>query len=81
MRPFEYATPTTKEQAVSLLGAQWGQAEVLAGGTDLLSLMKDDVVHPKRLVSILQLQGLDGSASDGQLQLSALKPWPSWPTT
>lgn len=72
MRPFEYATPTTKEQAVSLLGAQWGQAEVLAGGTDLLSLMKDDVVHPKRLVSIQQLQGLDGSASDGQLQLSAL---------
>jgi len=72
MRPFEYATPTTKEQAVSLLGAQWGQAEVLAGGTDLLSLMKDDVVHPKRLVSISQLQGLDGPTMNGQLQLSAL---------
>jgi len=72
MRPFEYATPTTKEQAVSLLGTQWGQAEVLAGGTDLLSLMKDDVIHPKRLVSIQQVQGLDGSASNGQLQLSTL---------
>jgi len=72
MRPFEYATPTTKEQTVSLLGAQWGQAEVLAGGTDLLSLMKDDVVRPKRLVSISQLQGLDGPAMNGQLRLSAL---------
>jgi len=72
MRPFEYATPTTKEQAVSLLGAQWGQAEVLAGGMDLLSLMKDDVVHPKRLVSINQLQGLDGPITDGQVQFSAL---------
>jgi len=72
MRPFEYAAPTTKEQAVSLLGAQWGQAEVLAGGTDLLSLMKDDVVHPKRLVSISQLQGFDGPVMNGQLQLSAL---------
>jgi len=71
MRPFEYATTTTKEQAVSLLGAQWGQSEVLAGGTDLLSLMKDDVVHPKRLVSIQQVRDLDGPVVNGQLQLSA----------
>jgi xanthine dehydrogenase YagS FAD-binding subunit len=73
MRPFEYATPTTKEQAVSLLATQWGQAEVLAGGTDLLSLMKDDIVRPKRLVSLQQIQGLDGSASNGELQLSPVR--------
>lgn len=60
MRPFEYASPTTKEQAVGLLGASWGQAEVLAGGTDLLSLMKDDVVHPKRLVNIKQIKEMNG---------------------
>jgi xanthine dehydrogenase YagS FAD-binding subunit len=72
MRPFEYATPTTKQQAVSLLGAQWGHAEILAGGTDLLSLMKDDIVHPKRLVSIQQLQDLGGAGSGGQLAFSAL---------
>src|ERR1700741_2315278 len=52
MRAFEYANPTTKEQAVGLLGSSWADAEVLAGGTDLLSLMKDDIVHPKRLVNI-----------------------------
>ncbi len=60
MRAFEYASPTTKEQAVGLLGASWGQAEVLAGGTDLLSLMKDDVVHPKRLVNIKQIKEMNG---------------------
>ena len=60
MRAFEYASPATKEQAVGLLGATWGQAEVLAGGTDLLSLMKDDVVHPKRLVNIKQIKEIDG---------------------
>ncbi len=60
MRPFEYATPTTTAQAVSLLGAQWGKTEVLAGGTDLLSLMKDDVVRPKRLVNIKQISELNG---------------------
>jgi len=56
MRSFEYASPVTKEQAVGLLGTTWGQAEVLAGGTDLLALMKDDVVHPKRLVNIKQVR-------------------------
>jgi xanthine dehydrogenase YagS FAD-binding subunit len=60
MRPFEYASPNTKEQAVGLLGATWGQAEVLAGGTDLLALMKDDVVHPKRLVNIKQIKEMSG---------------------
>ena len=60
MRAFEYASPTTKEQAVGLLGTSWGQVEVLAGGTDLLSLMKDDVVHPRRLVNIKQIKEMNG---------------------
>lgn len=60
MRAFEYASPTTKEQAIGLLGASWGQVEVLAGGTDLLSLMKDDVVHPRRLVNIKQIKEMNG---------------------
>jgi xanthine dehydrogenase YagS FAD-binding subunit len=60
MRGFEYASPTTKEQAVALLGSSWADAEVLAGGTDLLSLMKDDIVHPKRLVNIKAIPELRG---------------------
>jgi xanthine dehydrogenase YagS FAD-binding subunit len=73
MRPFEYASPTTKEQAVGLLGTTWGQAEVLAGGTDLLALMKDDVVRPKRLVSIKQIQEMNGvAASSNGLRIGAL---------
>ena len=60
MRAFEYASPTTKEQAVALLGSSWADAEVLAGGTDLLSLMKDDVVHPKRLINIKGIAELRG---------------------
>jgi len=67
MRPFEYATPATTEQAVGLLGTAWGQAEVFAGGTDLLSLMKDDVVHPKRLVNIKNIKDMTGvkAGADG----------------
>ena len=73
MRAFEYATPETKEQAVSLLGASWGQTEILAGGTDLLALMKDDVVAPKRLVNIKEIKDLKGVSSSAQgLRIGAL---------
>jgi xanthine dehydrogenase YagS FAD-binding subunit len=74
MRAFEYASPTTKEQAVALLGGQWGEAEVLAGGMDLLSLLKDDLSQPRRLVNIKEIKELEGirySASAG-LRIGAL---------
>ena len=63
MRAFEYASPTTKEQAVELLGRSFRKAEILAGGTDLLSLMKDDIVAPKTLVNIKGIRELDGITS------------------
>lgn len=74
MRGFEYANPTTTEQAVALLGGSWADAEVLAGGTDLLSLMKDDVVHPKRLVNIKDIRELGGITvgKDRSLRIGAL---------
>jgi xanthine dehydrogenase YagS FAD-binding subunit len=63
----------TKEQAVGLLGTTWGQAEVLAGGTDLLALMKDDVVHPKRLVNIKLIKEMSGVSTSSQgLRVGAL---------
>ena len=60
MRAFEYTSPKEKQQAVGLLGQKWDDAEVLAGGSDLLALMKDDIVHPKRLVNVKDLQELRG---------------------
>ncbi|HMV84753.1 MAG TPA: FAD binding domain-containing protein [Blastocatellia bacterium] len=60
MNKFEYASPTTKEQAVALLGKQWGETEALAGGTDLLSLMKDFIVTPKRVVNLKNIAELRG---------------------
>ncbi|HVF89981.1 MAG TPA: FAD binding domain-containing protein [Blastocatellia bacterium] len=74
MRAFEYASPVTKEQVVSLLAPQWGETEVLAGGTDLLALMKDDVVQPRRVVNIKEVKELRGiTYSPGQgLRIGAL---------
>jgi xanthine dehydrogenase YagS FAD-binding subunit len=60
MRQFEYTAPQSTQQAIGLLGHNWEQAQILAGGTDLLALMKDDVESPKRVVNIKQIPGLDG---------------------
>ncbi|MEP7270026.1 MAG: FAD binding domain-containing protein [Acidobacteriota bacterium] len=73
MQKFEFANPTTAAQAVSLLGEKWGDVEVLAGGTDLLSLMKDFIVTPKRLVNLKEIATLKGvRATEAGLRLGAL---------
>ena len=60
MHEFEYANPTTKAQAVALLSDKAGETEILAGGTDLLSLMKDFIVTPKRVISLKDVRELKG---------------------
>ena len=67
MESFEYAHPTTQREAIGLLGAAWNDAAVLAGGTDLISLMKEYVVTPKRVVNIKNVEGLNRihSTSEG----------------
>jgi xanthine dehydrogenase YagS FAD-binding subunit len=73
MQAFEYANPSTLQEALPLLGAKWGDADVLAGGTDLISLMKDYLHTPKRLVNIKGVKELEGiqKTADG-LRIGAL---------
>jgi xanthine dehydrogenase YagS FAD-binding subunit len=60
MQAFEYANPTTLQEALGLLGSKWGEADVLAGGTDQLSLMKEYLATPKRLVNVKSIKELGG---------------------
>lgn len=71
MNRFEYASPETIESAVQLLDRD---SLALAGGTDLLSLMKDGVVKPSRLVSIKEIPDLRGikASGSGGLEIGAL---------
>ena len=57
MKPFEYLRPKTIAEAVAA-AAEPGAA-YLAGGTNLLDLMKGGVSRPDRLVDITHLPGLD----------------------
>jgi len=73
MRPFEYTSPKTAQEVPALLGKNWGEVEILAGGSDLLSLMKDEVTTPKRLVNIKEIAGLHAISNEGgALQLGTL---------
>ncbi|HUG55550.1 MAG TPA: FAD binding domain-containing protein, partial [Candidatus Limnocylindrales bacterium] len=57
MKPFAYARPGTLADALRLLR---GGASAIAGGTDLLGLMKDGVAAPARLVDLGGLRELRG---------------------
>jgi xanthine dehydrogenase YagS FAD-binding subunit len=73
MQNFEYANPSTVQEAVGLLAAKWGQADILAGGTDLISLMKEYLHTPKRVVNIKNVKELEGIQKTGDgLRIGAL---------
>ncbi|GEO11259.1 FAD binding domain-containing protein [Segetibacter aerophilus] len=54
MRPFKYSASTTINSAAQLLSAN-PNARILAGGTNILDLMKEDVERPDELVDINRL--------------------------
>lgn len=49
---FEYFAPKTPEEALDLVGRLGSKAKVLAGGTDLLVLMKTKAISPECLIDI-----------------------------
>jgi len=56
MNSFQYVTASSPDSAVELAGKD---GRFLAGGMDLLSEMKEYIVHPKTLVNIKSLPGLN----------------------
>jgi xanthine dehydrogenase YagS FAD-binding subunit len=76
MKAFEYASPTSVEQAVrALAGAE--SSEGLSGGTDLLCRMKDYITSPERVVYLKDIEddGFRGiSTDDGTLVIGAGTP-------
>jgi xanthine dehydrogenase YagS FAD-binding subunit len=71
---FQYARATDVADAVRQIAAD-PSAKFIAGGTNLLDLMKDDVERPSRLIDIsrLPLRSVEETASGG-LRIGALVP-------
>ncbi|MFO0819102.1 MAG: FAD binding domain-containing protein [Pirellulales bacterium] len=73
MKNFEYAAPTTESEAIALLNDGSVQTEILAGGTDLVGLMKKMIVTPDRVVNIMGIPSLQQieRREDGGLWIGA----------
>jgi carbon-monoxide dehydrogenase medium subunit len=71
LKPFEYAVPTSVDEAIDLLSAP--DARALAGGATLINVMKLRVASPSRLVDIGKLADLKQILvrDDGSLELGA----------
>jgi xanthine dehydrogenase YagS FAD-binding subunit len=63
MQAFAYVHPETLKDALASLSPNWGETDVLAGGTDLLALMKDQIHAPKTVVSLKGVKELKGIKS------------------
>ena len=74
MEKFSYVNATSLEQVTSLLSdSGWGEVMVIAGGTDLLSELKEYVETPKTLVNLKTLPGMDSISADATgLKIGAL---------
>jgi carbon-monoxide dehydrogenase medium subunit len=55
---FEYVSPKTISEAISFLARSNGKTKVLAGGTDLLVLMKQRAIVPECVVNIKRIPEL-----------------------
>jgi xanthine dehydrogenase YagS FAD-binding subunit len=58
MRPFTFVEPTRLDEVIRLLAAGNAQVRLIAGGSDLLGELKDDVVQYDRLVSLAGVEAL-----------------------
>src|SRR5216117_50710 len=65
MDNFSYSRPATLRDAANQLGKEHGKIALIAGGTDLLGEMKDNLAAPERLVSIRHLAELQGVRASG----------------
>ena len=64
MKAFEYAAPRDEAGVLALLSSEPGHTEVLAGGTDLVGLMKKMLVTPDRVVNIKEVASMRGVSAD-----------------
>lgn len=56
MKRFEYAQPRTEHEAIELISDVGKETAILAGGTDLVGLMKRMVITPDRVVNIREIE-------------------------
>lgn len=75
MRKFVHLNARTIDEAVSALQRYGAKARVIAGGTDLLGKMKDEILptYPEAIINLKSIPGLDFiKEGEGMLRIGAL---------
>jgi aerobic carbon-monoxide dehydrogenase medium subunit len=72
-RPFELIEPTSVAEAIACLEADPDDARIYAGGSELLLVMRLGLLHPKLLVNIKNIPGMDRlELKNGDLHIGSL---------
>jgi xanthine dehydrogenase YagS FAD-binding subunit len=71
VKAFAYVNAANEKEAVAALGTERGRFLPLAGGMDLIALMKDYVAQPDRLVNVKNLDRRIQRTSEGGLRIGA----------
>jgi xanthine dehydrogenase YagS FAD-binding subunit len=71
VKPFAYVNAANEKEAIAALGPDRGKFLPIAGGMDLLALMKDYVAQPDRLVNVKNLDRSIARTPDGGLRIGA----------
>ncbi len=72
MVKFEYVNPKSLKELPDLLSKKQDESIVLAGGTDLLDMLKERLIEPKRVINIKNIKDLHGIKNGSGLELGAL---------
>ena len=71
MKPFAYVNAASEKDAIAALGPERGKFLPLAGGMDLLALMKDYIAQPDRLVNVKGLDRTIARTAEGGLRIGS----------
>ncbi|NVO12812.1 MAG: xanthine dehydrogenase family protein subunit M [Rhodoplanes sp.] len=74
MHPFAYFEPTTLDETVALLARHGRTADLMAGGTDLLVEIKEQIRRPAAVINLKKIPGLADLTCDAAtgLRIGAL---------
>lgn len=73
MNAFDYQAPRSIDEVLALLKAHGDDARVIAGGTALVTMMRQRLVRPEKLISLRDVAGLGGiESAQGEVRLGAL---------
>jgi carbon-monoxide dehydrogenase medium subunit len=72
MKRFDYLKPKTLDEALSLLSQYGKKGALIAGGTDVIVMVKQKTMSPDVLISLQGVPGLDQIQFDGVLTIGPM---------